>query len=212
MLLPHLPFLNSQKVLLASGSPRRSQLLSLLGVNFTVGVSEYPENQDWRTFPTPLDYVLSNARNKLRFALEKFPGYDLVIAADTIVEARGVVYEKPLDAEDAKRMMREFSGSKHFVHTAVLVSYKAPEERPPKWQTVTTEVDFDVLDEEVISAYAGTTEWEGKAGGYGIQLGAGATMIKSISGCYYNIMGFPMHAVATLLREVAVELGASERS
>ena len=205
MLLPHLPFLNSLKVLLASASPRRSSLLQLLGVQFTVGVSDYPENQDWRSFASPLEYVQSNALMKLNFALNKFAGSELVIAADTIVEANGQVYEKPIDAEDAKRMMRIFSGTKHQVHTAVLVSLKTAQGSILKQCTVTTDVYFEELDESMMQAYAETREWEGKAGGYGIQMGAGATMIRRIEGCYYNIMGFPMHAVAKLLRDVALE-------
>jgi len=206
MLLPHLPFLNSLKILLASASPRRSSLLQLLGVQFTVGVSDYPENQDWRSFSSPVEYVQSNALMKLNFAQGKFVDCDLIIAADTIVEAEGQVYEKPVDAEDAKRMMRVFSGAKHQVHTAVLVWVKTATGSLLKRCTVTTDVHFEELDESMLQAYAETREWEGKAGGYGIQLGAGAMMIRRIEGCYYNIMGFPMHAVAKLLREVALEV------
>lgn len=206
MLLPYLPYLNSLQITLASASPRRSQLLGLLGVRFTVGVSDYPENQDWRAFARPSEYVESNAAMKLDFARRKFPESDLIIAADTIVEAEGRVYEKPENTEDVKRMMRTFSGAKHQVHTAVLVWLKREtQEGVLKRCLVTTDVYFDQLDESMIQAYANTEEWEGKAGGYGIQMGAGATLIRRIEGCYYNIMGFPMHAVAKLLREVAIE-------
>lgn len=142
---------------------------------------------------------------KLNFAVSKFAGSELIIAADTIVEANGQVYEKPADAEDAKRMMRIFSGAKHQVHTAVLVSLKTAQGSILKQCTVTTDVYFEELDESMVQAYAETGEWEGKAGGYGIQMGAGATMIRRIEGCYYNIMGFPMHAVAKLLSEIALE-------
>jgi septum formation protein len=174
-------------------------------VEFTVGISEYPENQDWHIFPSILEYVVSNAQNKLNFALEKFPGHDIVIAADTVVEAHGAVYEKPTHSEDTKRMMRLFSGTSHHVHTAIIVASRSDTGYTAKVKTVTTLVEFDVLEETSIEAYGNTKEWEGKAGGYGIQMGGGGSMIKSITGCYYNIMGFPINAVANALREVALE-------
>jgi len=199
MLHPYLPYLNSLNILLASVSPHRRDLLELLGVQFTVGGSGYSEDQDWRAFPSPVAYVQSNALLKLNSAQTKYPEADLIIVADTIVEAGGEVLEKPDNEEDAKRMMRLLSNTKHQVHTALFVQLRRNENAIISSCVETTAVYFEELDESMIQAYVATGEWQGEAGGYKVRTGAGASLISRIEGCYYNAIGLPLSKLTQLL-------------
>jgi len=176
--------------ILASASPRRRELLSLAGIAFQVHVPHVDERIDpaW----TAAQAACNLARQKASAAAKNFPG-DYIIAADTVVEVGGVLLGKPVDAEDAARMLRLLSGREHRVVTGVCLRLRQTERVFPQ----ETLVRFYSLSEEEIGAYVATGEPMDKAGAYGIQ-GKGALLVEGITGDYFNVVGLP---VARLMRE-----------
>jgi septum formation protein len=174
---------------LASSSPRRRQLLEMLGIPVRVISPDIPEVR--RNVETPMDYVERLAREK---ALS-VPGR-MVLGADTTVVVRDEVLEKPVDAADALRMLRKLQGRTHQVVTSVaLVAgervYQA---------TDVTNVTFRRMSEEQLEAYVGTGEPMDKAGAYGIQ-GYGAALVDRIEGDFFSVMGLPVRLVLALMEE-----------
>ena len=172
---------------LASSSPRRRQLLEMLGISVRVVPANIPEVR--RPVETPVDYVERLAREK---ALS-VPGA-LVLGADTTVVVRDEVLEKPLDAADALRMLKKLQGRTHQVVTSVAL---VAEERVHQATDVTSVV-FRRLDEEFLEAYVATGEPMDKAGAYGIQ-GYGAALVERIEGDFFSVMGLPVRLVLQLL-------------
>eukprot|EP01031_Cornospumella_fuschlensis_P032322 gene32322-39090_t len=225
-ILPKLSQLNSPQyhLVLASGSPRRKELLGLMGLkHFEVLVSDFAEDLDKKAFPNPADYCLLTAQKKVEAViasasqLASAPPNTVVIGADTIVVVDGVVLEKPADDQQAKMMMMMLSGNTHMVHTAVTLYTNALS--PGRIQHYasfieTTSVTFADLTEEDMVAYIASGEGRDKAGGYGIQ-GLGGQLVRGISGCYFNVMGLPVHALsgrlAALLREAEDKASETER-
>jgi septum formation protein len=174
-------------LILASASPRRRQLLEMLGIPVHVMPSHIPEVR--RPVETPVDYVERLAREK---ALS-VPGR-LVLGADTTVVARDEVLEKPLDAADALRMLRKLQGRTHQVVTSVaLVADETVHQA-----TDVTNVVFRRLDDAFLEAYIATGEPMDKAGAYGIQ-GYGAALVERIDGDFFSVMGLPVRLVLELL-------------
>lgn len=172
---------------LASGSPRRRQLLEMLGIPVRVVPSNIPEVR--RPAETPVDYVERLAREK---ALS-VPGH-LVLGADTTVVLRDEVLEKPGDPADALRMLRKLQGRTHQVVTSVaLVAGEAVDQA-----TDVTSVVFRRLSDELLEAYVATGEPMDKAGAYGIQ-GYGAALVERIEGDFFSVMGLPIRLVLELL-------------
>jgi septum formation protein len=172
---------------LASGSPRRRQLLEMLGIPVRVVPSNIPEVR--RPAETPVDYVERLAREK---ALS-VPGY-LVLGADTTVVLRDEVLEKPTDPSDALRMLRKLQGRTHQVVTSVaLVAGEVVDQA-----TDVTGVVFRRLPDELLEAYVATGEPMDKAGAYGIQ-GYGAALVERIEGDFFSVMGLPIRLVLELL-------------
>ena len=133
---------------------------------------------------------------------EKF----LVIGADTIVTYAGTIYGKPKDKEDAKRILKELSGKTHSVISGVVIitNLDKNDSSQEKFDTqfyASTEVEFDVLDDNVIKAYVDTGEPMDKAGAYGIQA-LGGTLVKKINGDYYNVVGFPLNLFCTTVKSI----------
>ena len=175
-------------VVLASGSPRRRELLSQLGVPFTAvspDVDETPLPGE-----RPVDLVQRLARTKARAVAG-----DLVLAADTIVDCGGEVFGQPRDADDAVRMLRRLSGRTHRVHTGVAVRVDGSEEVA----IVTTLVTMVPLTPGALQWYLATGEPFGKAGAYAIQ-GAGGVLVEGVRGSVSNVVGLPLTTVADLLR------------
>lgn len=208
MLIQHLPLLCSKRIILASGSPRRAELLRGLGLKIEVVPSTFAENLEKSAFSSPGEYVVETAlckaidvtRNITVVDGGKRP--DLVIGADTVVELNGKILEKPQDEKDAFNMLSSLSGCQHKVYTGVslvlLPSIPDPKIGDPPvvrtfWEE--TKVEFASIDDIAINAYINSGEPMDKAGGYGIQ-GIGGTFVKSISGCFFNVMGFPIHRFA----------------
>lgn len=197
--------LASQRIVLASGSPRRKQILENIGLKFEVIPSGYEENLDKSLFKHPHEYVLETAKHKTLEVAERLKNDkkapDLVIGADTVVTMDGKIFEKPKDEDDAFQMLSGFSGRCHTVITGViLVSPKKGQGFDIKSFHEATEVEFDEVTPEVVRAYIATGEPMDKAGGYGIQA-VGGTLVKGIKGDYFNVMGFPLHHFAKRLLE-----------
>lgn len=198
--------MNTQfNVILASGSPRRKDLLHLMGIaSFKVTVSDFAENLDKSSFPSAAAYCQETSRRKVESvvaSIGEVPRNTVVIGADTIVVVDNKVLEKPSDDDDAKRMLTMLSGRSHVVHTAVSLYSNAL--RPAALQhfdsfVETSSVTFSPLSDDDIAAYIATGEGRDKAGAYGIQ-GLGGQMVAGLSGCYFNIMGLPLNALSCKL-------------
>ncbi len=171
-------------LILASGSPRRRELLSLYTTDFTVCVSEFDESAV--TAPTPAQLVEQLAIGKCLAVAKQHPDA-VVIGCDTVVDVDGAVFGKPHDAEDAKRMLRALSGKTHQGHTGVCI---AKADRAEQFVD-SCKVTFFPLSEEEIDFYASTKEPYDKAGAYAIQ-GRAALWLDRIEGDYYTIMGLPV--------------------
>lgn len=178
---------------LASSSPRRRQLLEMLGIPLRVVPSNIPEIR--RSLETPVDYVERLARAKALSVTG-----DLVLGADTTVVVRDTVLEKPTDAADALQMLKRLQGRTHQVVTSVALVAKEVVHQ----STDVTNVTFRRLDDSFLEAYVATGEPMDKAGAYGIQ-GYGAALIERIEGDFFSVMGLPLRLVLGLLQEAGME-------
>ncbi|KAI9253832.1 acetylserotonin O-methyltransferase-like protein [Phascolomyces articulosus] len=199
MKLSWLPWLSKQKIVLASASPRRSEILSDMGLDFKIVTTLKDDANDPSAFDLKEDYVHYTARMKAVEVFERcrddpsLPDADIVIGADTVVVLdKFNVLEKPRDAEDAKRMLLELSGKKHTAMTGVVILRKSPENKPyDEMAFVTkTDVDFFEIDDGILDTYVASGEPFGKAGAYGIQ-GPASLFVRGIHGDYWNVVGLP---------------------
>jgi septum formation protein len=174
-------------LVLASGSPRRRQLLEMLGIPIEVRPSHIPELRN--PGESPQAYAERLAREKAA----SVPG-PLVLGADTTVVLDGEVLEKPVDAADALRMLRRLQGRVHQVITAIAL--KTPDRM--LGATDLTAVTFRPADDDSLRAYVATGEPMDKAGAYGIQ-GYGAALVERIDGDFFGVMGLPVRLVLDLL-------------
>lgn len=188
-------------IYLASRSPRRAELLQQIGVCFTVLPSDIDESE--LANEKPADYVLRLARTKaqacvaalLEQGMQRLP----VLAADTTVCVDGEILGKPVDADDARRMLQKMSGGTHEVLTGLAVATQQGVEV----LLSVTQVEMAVLTEDEIDAYIRSGEPFDKAGAYGIQ-GLAGTFIKRIEGSYSGVMGLPVYETAQLLKSAGV--------
>ena len=185
-------------LILASNSPRRRELLALVTPAFTVRPSSVDESRI--TAPTPALLARELAAAKARDVAAACPG-DIVLGSDTVVDCGGQVFGKPRDREDVLRMLRALSGRAHRVHIGLSVCAGG---RTPATVETTT-VHFAPIPEAQLQAYADTAEPYDKAGAYAIQ-GRAAVWCSGIEGCYYNIMGLPVHRTAQLLAAFGLTL------
>ena len=176
-------------VVLASGSPRRQELLAQIGVQFTVRVPDIDESPE--PAEEPEAYVRRLACAKA--AAVKAAADELVIAADTTVELGGEILGKPVDEHDAASMLRRLSARTHRVHTGVAVRRGDLEFA----EVCTTLVTFVELDEAMIRWYVGTGDPLDKAGAYAVQ-GAGGALVRLVRGSVSNVVGLPLHVVIEL--------------
>ena len=184
-------------VVLASGSPRRHELLAQIGVAFTVRVPDIDESP--LSDEKPSDYVRRLAFAKAA-AVDASPD-ELVVAADTTVELDGQIFAKPVDAADAAAMLRHLSGRTHRVHTGVAVRCDGRELA----EVCTTLVSFVDLDDATIDWYVATGEPLDKAGAYALQ-GAGGALVRLVRGSVSNVIGLPLHLVVSLAEQLGVQL------
>lgn len=183
-----------RKLILASASLRRQELLRAAGIEFEVRPANIPE--DPHPGERPIQYAVRLAREKAEKIAGQFPG-NYVLGADTIVVVDGEILGKPSDAQDAARMLRRLSGCSHRVTTAV--SIIAPG-KPPDTRWLTSEVSFRPVREEEIREYVAGGEPMDKAGAYAIQGGAAPWVVR-LEGDYTNVVGLPMPLVSEMLRD-----------
>lgn len=188
--------LSKYKIILASNSPRRKELLSGLGLEYTVKVlpdidESHPESIRGEEIA---GYIAQKKANAYKQYLEDDT---LLITADTIVLMNDVVYGKPVDVDDAKRMLRNLSGNTHLVVTGVCLTTKGKQHT----FSVTSEVRFARLEESEIEYYVDNYKPLDKAGAYGIQEWIGYVAVEYISGSYFNIMGLPVQRLYQELKK-----------
>lgn len=189
------------KILLASGSPRRRELLERLGAEICVVVPDVEELKE--DGESPEEYVKRNARLKASYVsgrCDPTSGYKCIIAADTVVVFGGSVLEKPLDRDQARRMLQSLSGAKHKVLTGFCLLGLGDRQGKTFTDVVSTEVQFKALTELEIEEYLDTGEYIDKAGSYGIQ-GLASYMVRSIAGSYTNVVGLPLCQVIECLEK-----------
>lgn len=182
-----------RRLVLASASPRRSELLRQAGFRFEVVPAHI--NEDTRPDEDPIAYVVRLAREKAQVAYAQISDPEaVVLGADTTVTLDGHILAKPEDASEAIGMLRMLSGRTHRVITGVSVATTARTEVAAE----VTAVQFVTLCEEEIAGYVATGEPMDKAGAYGIQ-GYAARWIPRIEGCYFNVVGLPVALVTSML-------------
>ena len=186
-----------KKIILASGSPRRKELLELAGVPFEIVVSEVEETIG--AYSSPSDIVMSLALQKASAVAENNSDY-IVLGADTIVTYESRILGKPSSEAEAKEMLQLLSGKTHEVYTGVAIIAKD--------KTVTfyerTEVTFWELTEEEIDTYIASKEPLDKAGSYGIQ-GKGSIFVQHIQGDYYSVVGLPISRLVGELKKLNLD-------
>lgn len=186
--------LKGKRIILASRSPRRIEMLRAVGLHFESIPAEVDENPG--EYANPVDFARKSARIKADWVWERYPA-DLVIAADTIVVKDKEILGKPADRREARQMLEKLSGVTHQVVSGMcfrtrkktLISHEI------------TDVIFNKLSEDEINAYLDTGESFDKAGAYAIQ-GYGGVFIKSISGSYPNVVGLPLGQVYQILQRL----------
>ncbi len=192
------PSLNGYRLILASGSPRRRELLGMLGVDFDVEVPRdveetYPDSLSPHQVPAYLSQLKSRA-----YARTYGMSGKVVVTSDTIVICRGEILGKPTGPDDARRMLHELSGRSHTVVTGVTVAWDGGSVT----ESASTEVDFAHLTDFEIDTYVDRFRPFDKAGAYGIQEWIGCIGVKGIRGSFYNVMGLPLHLLYTMFRQV----------
>ena len=194
----------NSRLILASKSPRRNELLKQMGFDFEVIPSGVAEN--FVQTESPEEHVIRLAEAKARDVARKNPDR-WVIAADTIVYINGSILGKPKDREEAAEMLRRLSGQEHWVLTGFFVCHL--EKTKSDKEAVQTAVKVKGLTPDEIEWYVQTGEPFDKAGGYAIQ-GMGAFMIESIRGSYTNVVGLPLCELIQMLNRLGA-ITISER-
>lgn len=186
---------NINQLLLASGSPRRRELLTLMGLRFEVFPAEVEE---WEAHDAPPDeLVRHNAALKAAWAAERRPD-ELILASDTTVALDGHVLNKPADLDEARAMLRRLSGRTHTVFTALALRCDGLQLN--LLEHVTSSVTFRELDAGTIESYFNVVNPLDKAGAYGIQEGR-EMIIAGLDGSLHNVMGLPTERLEALLRQ-----------
>jgi septum formation protein len=180
------------RFILASGSPRRREILNSLGWTFEVVVPDTDESMIPGETPRGMALRLAAAK------ASAVRGEVLTIGADTVVDVDGTALGKPVDRGDARRMLKKLSGRTHMVHTGVAVA-RSGEILASGAET--TDVTFGDLSDAEIAEFADSGDGDDKAGAYAIQ-GRGALLVRRIEGCYYNVVGMPVFMLKELLESI----------
>jgi septum formation protein len=188
-----------QRLILGSQSPRRYEILSYFSLPFEQISSEFDED----SVPfngDPLAYAQKIAIGKALSLSAKYPEA-VILTADTVVFKEGRIYGKPKNEAEAFKTLSELSGKWHSVITAIALWTNGRLRQGSE----ETRVLFNPLTEIQIQRYLEALHWADKAGGYAIQL-AGSLLVRRIEGCYYNVVGLPVHVVSSLLKEEGIDL------
>ncbi len=187
-------------IVLASGSPRRRELLEMLGLKDLIVC---PAQGEERAAPglAPGELVIALAGAKAAEVAAQFGPDDLILAADTVVALPGRILGKPHSEAEAAEMLRALSGRSHFVYTGLVLR---------RGECILVEMEetkvfFRPLSDREIRAYIATGEPMDKAGSYGIQ-GKGSLFVEGLEGDYFNVMGLPLCRLGKMLKEMGVEL------
>lgn len=195
--------MDSHRLILASASPRRRELISLICPDFEI----VPSGFDELTMPvelSPKEHVLMSAREKARDVASKVSD-GIVIGSDTVVSVDEHILGKPVDEEDAARMLRMLSGKAHQVYTGIhVIDVRGGKQRDLNGCEC-TDVRFRELTDQMIRRYIATGEPMDKAGAYAIQ-GRGSVLIEGISGDYFNVVGLPVYKLGLILEEFGMEV------
>ncbi len=184
---------SQEALILASGSPRRRAYLHDLGLSFTVIVAAIEERR--LSAEEPVAYIERLAQSKAWYVAAEKPAH-WIVAADTVVCFEGIVLEKPVDEQDAEKMLLKLSGQEHVVKTSICLLNKS--QSITDVCTVSTRVLFWKFSESVARAYVQTGESLDKAGSYGIQ-GKGGVLVREICGSYSNVVGLPLYEFVQML-------------
>ena len=191
--------MQNKKIILASASPRRNELLTGLIKEFSVINSSFDES----TVPThyqPAKHVLYSSLMKARCVAAENPD-SLIIGADTVVAFDNEIMGKPYDTNDAIRMLSKLSGKTHQVLTGISIISSSNE----ICEYESTDVTFAPITKKMIEEYVSTGEPMDKAGAYGIQ-GKGAILVKTINGCYFNVVGLPLYKLSCMLQKLGFDI------
>lgn len=191
--------LKNRKVILASQSPRRRELLAGMGVEFEVMKTDVEETYD----PTwsPEEIVMHLSKLKLSpIDMSQYPSSTIFITCDTIVVVDGQIIGKPKDEADAKRMLRMLSGNTHTVYSGLTVA--TPQKQLTNYRS--TDVVFETLSDEMIQYYIDTYKPFDKAGSYGVQEWIGRVGIREVRGSFYNVMGLPTRLLWQMLEQIVI--------
>lgn len=216
MMYPVIRKLQQKRVVLASASPRRQEILSQAGLRFEVVPSRFKEKLNKASFPTPHAYAIETAKQKAldvarRMHQKDLRAPDIIIGADTIVTIEGLILEKPVDKQDAYRMLSRLNGKEHSVFTGVAIIHCFSQDGQLDVEISQfyeeTVVMFSQLSEELLWEYIHSGEPMDKAGGYGIQA-LGGMLVESIHGDFLNVVGFPLNHFCKKLAELYFPPGA----
>ena len=183
------------RIVLASKSPRRQELMKLISSDFVVATEDIDEESSYRL--SPIEAVKDIAKRKGEAVDKSYPN-DLVISADTIVVLDNQIIGKPVDEEDAKRILRLLSNKSHYVHTGFRIKYLNKE----IISCVTSEVVFNELSDDLINKYVASKSPLDKAGAYGVQDNDKFPIIKKVIGSIDNVVGFPVKAIKEIVEQI----------
>jgi len=196
MLCAYKTLLSSKSIVLASASERRKDILNILGFAYEVVPSPFNEDQNRPDTNDPQEFTKWTASQKALAIVEQLKhtsqSPDIIIGADTVVVHNSHILGKPTSAKNAVDMLKTLSGNTHSVVTGLSIFYKNKLDYKEIQTYEMTQVKMTTLSDTVINSYVESGEPLDKAGAYGIQ-GLGGTLIESISGDYYNVVGFPLH-------------------
>ncbi|CAJ0929310.1 unnamed protein product, partial [Ranitomeya imitator] len=211
LLNPFISKLAGKRVVLASASPRRQDILSNVGLRFEVVPSWFKETLDKSLFSAPYEYAVETAKQKAlevarRMHVKHLKTPDIVIGADTIVTLEDTILEKPFDKQDAYNMLSRLSGKEHSVFTGVVIVHcRSQEDNLLETDIIDfyeeTKVKFADLSEQLLWEYIDSGEPMDKAGGYGIQ-SLGGMLVESVHGDFLNVVGFPLNHFCKKLSEL----------
>ena len=193
---------SSRKLILASASPRRKEILAAAGFDFDLAPTEVEENQLRGETPAEMVCRLAAAKAEAALVAAAQPCWAPVLAADTVVVIDGHILGKPASLEEATTMLRMLSGREHQVLTGVCLLLQTENGTVRRdVRLATTTVRFATLTQEEIQQYVRTGEPLDKAGAYGVQ-GQASKFVERIEGCYFNVVGLPIALVYGMLKEL----------